>query len=213
MPPSASEQSMSSTYSFPSYIFDSHTGAASTPQGLHDTVNGSCVDPTTLRWEVDSKDERLSLSAGLPIPTSNSSRSSRSRNHHFLEVSDPDRLGSLSPLSEYIEIRGVPVKVVEGDLEVEIEGLDTELALLDDQHDESLINFSFSDWSAASNISQKSFHSRFLKSLQPLPPLELRVATILLDPQLSPLNKTKSISLTKDDFPIPLIPLASTSSE
>lgn len=194
MPPSASEQSMSSTYSFPSYIFDSHTRAASTPQGLHDTVNSSCVDPTTLRWEVDSKDERLSLSAGLnqSIPTSNSSRSSKSQNHHLLEVSEPDRLGSLSPLSEYIEIRGVPVRVVEGDLDVEIEGLDTELALLDDQHNESLINFSFSDWSAASNISQKSFHSRFLKSLQPLPPLELRVATILLDPQLSPLNKTKS---------------------
>ena len=186
---------MSSTYSFPSYIFDSHTGAASTPHGLHDTVNGSCVDPTTLRWEIDSKDERLlSLSVGpnQSIPTSRSSRSSKSRNHHLLEVSDPDRLGSLSPLSEYIEIRGVPVRVLEGDVEVEIEGLDTELALLDDQHNESLINFSFSDWSAASNISQKSFHSRFLKSLQPLPPLELRVATILLDPQLSPLNKTKS---------------------
>ena len=186
---------MSSTYSFPSYIFDSHTGAASTPQGLHDTINGSCVDPTALRWEIDSKDERyLSLSAGpnQSMPTSHSSRSSKSRNHHLLEVSDPDRLGSLSPLSEYIEIRGVPVRVIEGDVEVEIEGLDTELALLDDQHNESLINFSFSDWSAASNISQKSFHSRFLKSLQPLPPLELRAATILLDPQLSPLNKTKS---------------------
>ena len=84
-----------------------------------------------------------------------------------------------------MEVREVPLiegeGAVDGEGDGDIDRVDSELALLDDQYQESLINFSFSDWSAASNISQKSSNSRLLRSHQPLPSLEVRAATILLD--------------------------------
>ena len=190
MPPS--DQSVGSTYSFPSYIFDGQTGTAS-PQ----EYRVHRVDPVDL-GSGDSEDGRSLLHAtpSHSIRRSYSSNSSRSQHQH-LEVSVPNRSGSLSPLSECMEVREVPViegegaVTEEGDGDGGIDRVDSELALLDDQYQESLINFSFSDWSAASNISQKSSNSRLLRSHQPLPSLEVRAATILLDPQLSPLNKTQ----------------------
>ena len=186
MPPS--DQFAGSTYSFPSYIFDGQTGPASPVE-----YPVRRLDPVDLGSE-DSEDEKSAffVTPSHSIRHSPSSKSTSSQHQH-LEVSVPDRLGSLSPLSECVEVREVPVKecevAVEGD--GEIDRVDSELSLLDDQYQESLINFSFSDWSAASNISQKSSHSRLLRSHQPLPSLQVRAATILLDPQLSPLNKTQ----------------------